>query len=280
MPRKTQPDAHLRISDRLNVTSNTVKSARRVVDIFEYFDDRQAPASVMEISDELGYPQSSTSALLKSLASYGYLNYDPFKRTYILSSRTAFIGSWVSDQFFADGKIMAMMRKLSEQTANTIVLSSRNGVQMQYIHVLQATTPVHFHIVVGTARPLVLSGAGYALLSQLPDGDIRKILTRTNAEAGPDQPIVRSADLFDRLAAVRRQGYAITYDMYTQGGGIIAAPLPAQNADTAMAMGIAGFSEVLRGRETEFSGYLLDVIKAAYGDNRAAMPFPGRPAGQ
>ncbi len=278
MPRKLRPQDNLRISDRLNVTSSTVKSARRVVEIFEYFDDRQAPASVMEIAEELGYPQSSTSALLKSLASYGYLNYDPFKRTYILSNRTAFIGSWVSDQFFSDGKVMAMMRALSEKTANTIVLASRNGMQVQYIHVLQATTPVHFHIVVGTARPLVLSGAGYALLARLRDEEVRKILTRANAEAGPGQPIVRSADLFQNLAVVRQQGYALTHDLYTQGGGIIAAPLPGDDADNALVLGIAGFSDVIRSREQEFAGYLLDVIAATYGEGRSAPPAAGRAA--
>jgi DNA-binding MarR family transcriptional regulator len=45
----------------------TVKSARRVLEIFEYFASHQAPATVSEIADALGYPRSSTSVLVRSL---------------------------------------------------------------------------------------------------------------------------------------------------------------------------------------------------------------------
>src|SRR3546814_16050692 len=74
-----------RIIAKAPIEQKTVKSAGRVLEILEYFDDLQRQSTVMEIADALGYPQSSTSALLRSLVGMGYLNYDAHARTYITS---------------------------------------------------------------------------------------------------------------------------------------------------------------------------------------------------
>lgn len=264
MKRTAETPDHMRINDRLRVATDTVKSAGRVIEIFEFFDDRKGPATVMDVSDGLGYPQSSTSALLKSLAGYGYLDYDPYKRTYSLSYRAALMGSWVNDQFFSDGTILSIMRELGEKTGDTILLAVRNGLFVQYIHVLQATSPIRFHIVVGTARPLIASGTGYVLLSQMPDDEVRKIVMRTNAEAGPDQPLVQRSALMETLQTVRRQGYAFTSDMVTQGGGIIAAPIPVEPGSSPLVLAIAGISTLMQRREQELAGMLIDTIQTRF----------------
>ena len=54
---------------------SVVKSAHRVLRIFEYFDEIERPAAMTEIARRLNYPPSSTSALLKSLVELGYLDH-------------------------------------------------------------------------------------------------------------------------------------------------------------------------------------------------------------
>ncbi len=61
---------------------SVVKSAHRVLLVFEFFAERQLPASAMEIAINLNLPQSSTSMLLRSLVSVGYLGYDSETRLY------------------------------------------------------------------------------------------------------------------------------------------------------------------------------------------------------
>ena len=69
--RRAQPKRES-ISKGSQLQRSTVKSAARVLAILEYFDDLQRPSTVTEIAEELTYPQSSTSALLRSLVSMGY----------------------------------------------------------------------------------------------------------------------------------------------------------------------------------------------------------------
>jgi len=242
-------------------SGSTVKSAARVMQILELFDDVRRPAAVMEIADALGYPQSSTSALLRSLVYLGYLEYDATSRTYFTSMRVALLGSWISPHFVAEGAIIRMMRELSQKTGDTIVLATRNGLFAQYVHVIQATSPARLHMTLGTVRPLAYSGAGYAMLSQLPISDATRIITRYNAELDGSQNPVSVREVLNILETTRKRGYAMTTGIQTAGGGIIAAPISQGPDKPLMAVGIGGIAEILQARETELSAILLDAIR-------------------
>jgi DNA-binding IclR family transcriptional regulator len=254
-----------RITAKFPTDSKLVKSAGRVLEILEYFDDLQRQSTVMEIADALGYPQSSTSALLRSLVTMGYLNYDAHSRTYITSSRVALLGSWVNSPFFAEGAIISMMKDLNEQTHDTVVLGMRNGQHVQYIHVIQATSPARLHMTLGTARPLAASGAGYAVLSTMSDSEITRIVMRVNAEASEGEPLIKARELLDKIAVIREKGYAFTCDMVTRGGGMIAAPLPRMAGQPQMIVGIGGISEVMRQREDFLAQALRSEIERRFG---------------
>lgn len=64
-----------------SIPPSVVKSAGRVLQILEFFDDVKREANVVEICRALGYPQSSTSVLLRSLVQLGYLAYTPKGRS-------------------------------------------------------------------------------------------------------------------------------------------------------------------------------------------------------
>ena len=260
MPRKRATTERRRIRNPLPVAQKTVKSASRALEILEYFDDVQRPATVMEVATALGYPQSSASALLRSLVNMGYLNYDRYMRTFLTSNRVALLGAWVNSEFFAEGAIISLMKELNEKTGDTILLAARNGLYMQYIHVIQATSAARLHVTLGTIRPLAASGAGYALLSTLPDDEIRRIVMRINADRDPGQDVIAYTDLMEKLRQVRSRGYAFTTDMVTRGGGMLAAPIPTPGGKPPMIIGIGGISEVMRAREPELAETLLGLI--------------------
>src|SRR3546814_12190506 len=93
---------------------NVVKSAARVLEVLEYFSERQSASSAEEVRRTLGYPQSSTSILLRSLASLGYLNYEPLNRTFRPTIRVALLGAWLVEDIDEDRNPTKMMRSLSE----------------------------------------------------------------------------------------------------------------------------------------------------------------------
>src|SRR3546814_4827584 len=87
----------------------------------------------MEIADALGYPQSSTSALLRSLVGMGYLNYDAHARTYITSSRVALLGSWVNSQFRSE-EHTSELQSLMRISYAVFCLKKKNNQTLSYLY--------------------------------------------------------------------------------------------------------------------------------------------------
>ena len=64
------------------MSRDVVKSAARVIHVLEYFDDVRRAVSVSEIAEHHDWPVSSTSVLMRSLVTLGYLDYEAGTRTY------------------------------------------------------------------------------------------------------------------------------------------------------------------------------------------------------
>ncbi len=221
----------------VEMSEATIKSARRVFEIFEYFDRVRRPLALKDIADELGYPASSGSVMLKSLVALGYLDYDQESRTYFPTMRSAALGSWVHGSLFGEGDVARLMEHLHRLTDETIMLGTRSGLHAQYIHVINSGQPLHFAVKPGTRRPLASSGMGWVFLSALGAREIDVLRRRINAE---QKSRLSQDELMKRVNAVRAKGYAFSKGAVSEGVGIIAMLLPKGPFGRRFAIGAGG----------------------------------------
>src|ERR1700682_5576797 len=100
---------------------SVVKSAQRALDILEVLRQLQ-PCTVGDISHALSMPNSSTSILLKSLVTMGYLDFNPETRRFKPSYRVALLGERVEEQPIHNQKhFTEKLRALHEQTGETVL---------------------------------------------------------------------------------------------------------------------------------------------------------------
>lgn len=265
MRKKWLPEKKHIVGARPDLPEGVVKSAGRVLQILEYFDEIQRPANVVEIAEMLKMPQSSTSALLRSLVAMGYLHLDRMARTYLPSCRVALLGNWVNSPLFMGGVALRCMEELQQKTGDAVVLAIRNGIWAQYIHVVQATSMARLQVTRGALRPLAASGTGYALLATLPDAEVKKIAHRINAEARTGATnAVNTEDLLQTMAETRRLGYAFTTDLVTPGGAVLAMALPVTDGGQALVIGLGGISEVLKKRRAELVTTMRETLAAHF----------------
>jgi len=216
-----------------------VKSAGRVLEVFEFFAHRHAPATVSEVTAALGFPLSSTSVLLKSLRSLGYLEHDPRTREYTPTIRFAVLGTWIFERFFAEeGGIPRLMDELQAETGETIVLAMQHGLHVDYIRILQSIRPVRFFIRPGSRRPIHLPAAGKVLLAQQPDAEVSAMLRRVNAIADAT-PVAAKAFLAE-LAEIRVQGFARSEGAVVPDTAMLAMALPVASGHRPLAIGVSG----------------------------------------
>ncbi|ATE66391.1 IclR family transcriptional regulator [Rhizorhabdus dicambivorans] len=217
---------------------NVVKSAARVFEVLEYFAERQSAASADEVRQALGYPQSSTSVLLRSLASLGYLTYDAYNRRFRPTIRIALLGAWLVEETDGGRNPTQAMRSLSAATGDMIILGAMHKLEAVYAKVLPATNPVRFHMKQGARRPICTTAIGRSLLSSKTDREIRAIVRRLNAEREEGSPLLSEAQVLDGVNEGRRLGYFVTKGSATPGAGVVAVPIGTLVDEPPFAIGI------------------------------------------
>lgn len=238
----------------------SVKSAMRVVEIFDLFERTQKPQSVQNVVDALEMPQSSVSSLMKTLRECGYLHYDAARRTYEPSKRLAFLGQWVIGGPKQMDSIRAAMSMVYEQTGDTVLLGCRNGLFLHYVSVMESTHTLRFTPLTGSPRPLHGCGGGIVLLARLKDDDVRALVRRYRAEHGNGPS---EKETIENVQAARSQGYFETFGMVTNGVGTISTALDLPNGAGGFSIGVGGPLSRLEGRREALRELILQAAVVA-----------------
>ena len=231
-----------------------VKSAGRVLEVFEYFDANRQHASVMDVSRALNYPQSSTSELLRCLTSLGYLSYDALRRAYKPTARVAILGAWVEPELFRRGHLLSLMDALSERAGKAVVLATTVGLAVRYIHVIEAARhrpapqgalqksapqgALQKPAPQSTQQKLLRSTTGRLFLSTFEDRKLRAVVHRLNAEESDQAQRVPLREVLADVEQIRRQGYAQARQ--ADADRLVAMLLPSTDADQPLAIGLGG----------------------------------------
>ena len=215
------------------------KSARRMLEILEFFGAQRRPLSVREIAAHFGYPHSSTSVLVNTAATLGYLGYDLTTRTYSATLRLAVLGAWVYETTAVAGDVLNVARELAARTNETVVIAAENDIYSQYIHVVPSTQSIQYYIPTGNRLLLCHSGTGWALLSTHSEDSIERLVDRTRVRLGKAVAAITFPEVLARVNEVRRRGYAFSRGAVVPGGGIIAVSLPSDQSGVRLALGVA-----------------------------------------
>lgn len=238
------------------MSESDVKSARRVFEILESFDRARRPLSLKEILDELGYPTSSGSALLKSLVNLGYLDYDRQKRTYFPTMRIATLGAWVGEALFGDDDLIEAMEALHQVCGESMVLGIQSDLHVQYLHVIHSEEVLQFRAPPGTRRPLARSAMGLALLAAKRDAEVEELRRRINLRAADK---ISREELAANVHETRTRGYAFTKGSVTEGAGMIAVAVWRPSQRRHFAIGAGGYVPRLERKEAEIAGALREA---------------------
>jgi DNA-binding IclR family transcriptional regulator len=249
------------------MTSLPVKSAHRVLELLEFFAEWRRPATIKDISQSLGYPQSSTSVLLRSLKESGHFDHDPRTGLYSPNIRLALTTAWIEEQLYTEQSLLRMMEKVLDRTGHTVMIGKREGSNVRYLHVLQATRAGSFTSKTGLLRPLFRSATGKILLTTLVEREIGRLLQNANAhEANPSDRVDIDSALHSRKQALL-DGYAVSRGTSVPGAAALAVLLPTPKGSEPMTLSLGGpILEI----EQEMSA-LLKILREEIAPFRAAI---------
>ncbi len=217
-----------------------VKSALRVLDIFELLAQFPDGISLSEISTRLAIPKSSVHGLLATLLGRGYLRAGRHDHTYRLGARLFELGS----RYMAGADLLTEGQDVVRETAHacdeTVHLAILDGDEVLYIAKEEGTSTVRMVSAVGKRFLAYGTGVGKMLLSALPAEELERLYPRDRALAPiTAHTIVDPAAFRRELTETRTRGFATDCEESTPGLCCIAAPVFDSGGGMAAAISIS-----------------------------------------
>ena len=247
-----------------------VKSAGRVLEVFELFRELRRPLTATDIGRALKYPKSSTNALLKSLVALGYLSFSRPSLTYFPTLRLTGLADWVPAALFGSEDTQNLLEELHEATNETVTLSMQNELSMQFLRVIPGTFPISLRIVEGYMVPIFGTAVGGALLATRPDDEILALIERANTRTRRRGSKVDAGTVLAEVATIRERGYSLAYDRVVDDSGAVAMALPAALEGRTLVVAIAGLSNRIKRNERAIVRLLRQLILRYYPSRRSA----------
>lgn len=219
--------------------ATTVKSADRVLDIFELFADKHDPVTLTELSRELDMPASSAHKLMQNLLARGYLESDKQGKTFRLGYKLFEIGSKYAQRTDLATEFQLSAQKIVDECNESVFLTIRNGDKALYIAEKQSTHPVRFVSHLGMQLPLHATAMGKVLLSGLDDEDIAKLYPGQELGKLTDTTITEYAELMRQIGSIRAEGVGYSYGESVHGIRCVAAPVYGAQKQIVSALGVS-----------------------------------------
>lgn len=238
----------------------SVKSAKRVLEIFELLAQESRGLTIKEISESLYVPQSSTSNLIRTLLENDYLSQDALKR-YRLGPKLIQIGAYARESLDIHSQATPFLRELMEQVEETVFLAVLSGKEIVYIAKIDSNRSIRTSAQPGFRRPLYCTGLGKAFLAFLDEEERNKVLDNIEFKALTEKTITNRNVLEEKLDSYRKLGYAIDNEESEEGLYCIAAPVFGVDNKIAAAISVAGPKERMMARKDLIVQRLMETTK-------------------
>lgn len=253
----------------------TVKSASRTFEVLELFLEHRRPLRLSDIYKALGYPQSSTTNLLKSMVITGYLNYNRHTRAYLPTTRVSALGSWLPGFIHGDNSYRKLVEEIQRRTNETVALATQNDLFIQYVILISPDHEYKMPPPEGAMRLMAKSSSGYALMSGMKDREIDKICRYTNYyQLGGDKP-VQFEEVIRDVRWARKIGFAYyNSTLPTPELSSISMRLDEQLHGIPLTIGVGGFANRIAAAKVDIVNTMQSCIaafKAQKQDEQALM---------
>ncbi len=220
-----------------------VQSVERAFELLELMAAAGGEIGLSQLASDSGLPLPTIHRLVRTLVAGGYMLQLPSRR-YALGPRLISLGGTASRTVESwSGPHLRALAEASGETAN-LALLDRDKI----VYVAQAPSSRHtmrMFTEVGRRVFAHCTGVGKALLAQLPDDEVGRLLATAGMPARTERTIVDVDSFLEEMARVREQGYAVDDGEQELGVRCVALVVPGSTTSAVSVSGPA--SRVTRG---------------------------------
>lgn len=236
------------------------RAVERALDILLLFDASRPKLGVSEIARELGFSKSTAHRLLSVLASRGMIMQDLESRRYSLGLALLRLGRVVAESLDIRQKALPVMRRLQEQTGETVNLNvERDGARI-CIEKVESRHDIRHFVEIGRPLPLHCGASGKVLLAFMPAQRRKRVLSESLSRF-TRHTLTDPEHLERDLELIRRQGYATSRSERVLGAASVSAPIRDASGRVVAALTVSG--PEVRFTPDSIARFIDRVVRAA-----------------
>lgn len=206
-----------RTSDRATERSSQVQSLLRALSIVNALAESDEGTGLTDLAQRVGLSTSTAHRLLTTLEQERYVHFDAERKLWSVGVQAFHAGS----AFIRSRNLVVVarphMRSLMEESGETVNLAAEDDGQAIYMAQIECRQMMRAFASPGGRVPLTCSGVGKALLSEMTDAEVGRILRRTGMVRPTEKSLATPAALRDELERTRRRGYSIDDEEHAVG---------------------------------------------------------------
>jgi len=233
------------------------------LDILFLYDTTVALLTVSEISKRLGFSQSKTYRLVRTLIQYRLLQEKPGTAQYGLGLNAFRMGLLAQQNFNLPEMARPLMKELSELTRETVLLTAVNRTKGVVLERVESEEPIRYSLFQpGASLPLHCGASSKILMAFLPEEDWDRIIEKEGLKRYTKNTITDADRLKAHLREIRKKGYAFSDQEVDRDVRAIAAPILNGGGELVAGLSVAGPAyRISKGRINSYAKWVVQYAQ-------------------
>jgi len=204
------------------------------------YDWNRTSFTVAEISRRLGYSQSKTYRMIRTLTQYGFLREKPGSAEYSLGLHALQMGLVAQQNFTLSEVARPVMKELCALTKETVLLTAVNGTKGICLERVESDEPIRYSLFQpGAILPLHAGASSKILMAYLPEEESDRISAREGLPRFTANTLQDVNKLKAHLKEIRKRGYAFSDQEVDRDVRAVAAPILNGSGELVAGLSIA-----------------------------------------
>jgi len=234
------PASSVRGSLRHDQGPYKVQVLDRAVAIMGILSQSSSEMSLGELTAAIGLHKSTVHRLLMVLESHRMVDKSPLHGRYRLGLKLFELGSLAVGSLNLRERARPRLVWLGAQTGETVHLCILDHAEMLYIDKIEPERSVRISSKIGMRVGVHCSAVGKAVLSCVPDAQVRGILCQQPMTPRTSHTIIDAESYLADLELTRTRGYALDNEEAEEGVRCVALPIFAADGKPIAAISISG----------------------------------------
>ena len=227
---------------------------------------RMDEIGVTELADRLEVPKTTAHSYLQSLESCGLAENDEGR--YSASLKILEYAGRIRNRMDLYKAARSEIDELARETGEAVNVGVCEGGEQVIVYMAEGENAIWDQPSIGNRTFLNQTAIGKSILAYLPESRVRDIVDRHGLPEKTKYTITDEEELFEELAEIREQGYAVQDQEYQTGVFAVGVPIRVQD-ETIGAVSVTGpasrlTNEEVKKRNLEKLTECVNVIEIQY----------------